>query len=175
MVSRWRKAVRHQLTNDRMLSGIVVTWIGFQNRECFDHDKGLRPRVIIRQRDVDNRFVSRGGHRLKPFFCPTCHVHLGLPCSEVCDRHILPCDAHGEACAQGFGACFLGCPAFGVGASHITPSLCLVLFYLGENAVAEPIPKAVKRPLYAIDIRKVCTDAQNHGDGYPVWLLASSS
>ena len=132
------------------------------NRPGFDHHEGLRPGVIVGQRDVHDGLVPRRRHRGEPLGRPAGQLHLRLAGAQVGHRHVFPADPHPQPGAERLGTGLLRGPALGIGARHIGAALGLGLFDLGEHAVAEPVAVAIEHALDALDIREIGADTEDH-------------
>src|SRR6056297_3815947 len=131
-------------------------------RPRLDHDKGLRPGVIVGQCHMDDRLVTLGRHLGQPLGGPSGDVHHRLPSPEIADRHVLPRDPHAQPGAERLGARLFRRPPLGIGPDHIGATLGLGLFDIGKDAVAEPVAEPFQRARDPIDIRKIGADAKDH-------------
>ena len=97
-------------------------------------------------------------HLIQPCFSPTRQLHLRLPRLEITNRHIPPGDPHPQASAKCFGAGFFRRPALGISAGLILASAGLALFIFGEDTIAKPVTKPLKRGGNTVNIRQIRSD-----------------
>lgn|GEM_PF-5117929 len=133
--------------------------ISEQDRPRLDHDKGLRQRWVVRQRDMHNRLMPLRGQCLQPLECTTCQTHGWPPARQIDNLHVAPEHAVAQACSERFRAGLLGCEASGIRRRARRSSVALRALPFRKDAMREAVAMTAKHVLNTADIAKVGSDA----------------
>ena len=106
--------------------------------------------MIISQRDVNDGVVACRRHLRQALGGPAGDLHHRLPCRQVLHSHILPCDPHPQASAEGLRTRLLRGPTFGIGTGGIHPAFGFTLFGFGEHPVAKQGAKPIQRYRFGV-------------------------
>ena len=119
--------------------------------------------MIVGERQVNMHVIAIGRDRVEARLCAAGQRQGGRTAGRVDDANVLHEHAALEARADGFGECFLGGKALGIGAGAREGAAGgLGAFDIGENALLESFTEALERLLDTLDVAQVGSETDDH-------------
>src|SRR5690606_18240080 len=116
-------------------------------RNGFDNDEGLGERIVVGNRQMNQRPVTLRRKLAEALGRAAGQLHGGFSARQIHHPHIAPEHAARQTGAERLGTSLLGREAFRVGGGALAPAVGLALFDLRKDTLRESLAVARQRLL----------------------------